>query len=113
MTSALADPFDVVRMPQVNPEGPLSIDRGWQDEAACIDSDIEFVSDTRGGGLREEVAQAKAICAECPVRRECLEYAFEQQSSTKDGVYGGTAGWERWPLRDHPDRIELLLGASE
>src|SRR3954471_23127664 len=64
----------------------------WFDDAACrdVDTDIFFpVSESQADA-------AKAICAVCPVREECLEYALETRPG--DGVYGGLTPTERHRL---------------
>ena len=43
------------------------------------------------------VAEAKAICAGCPVRRECL--AFALRTRQVHGVWGGLSEQQRYPLR--------------
>ena len=43
-----------------------------------------------------QVAQAKAICAGCPVRRQCL--AFALRTHQVHGVWGGLTEQERHPL---------------
>lgn len=61
----------------------------WRDRAACrgIDPTIFYpVSD-------EEADAAKAICAQCPVRQPCLEYALANRE--RDGVWGGATERER------------------
>ena len=61
----------------------------WRNRAACrgVDPDIFFpVSE-------EDAFQAKAICAECPVREACLEYALATRE--RDGVWGGATERER------------------
>ncbi len=65
----------------------------WRDDAACrgVDTDVFFpVTD-------EEAAEAKAVCASCPVREECLEFAL--QTRQEDGVWGGLTETERRRLR--------------
>jgi len=65
----------------------------WRDEAACkgLDTDIFFpASDAEAG-------PAKLICAGCPVRAECLEWAL--LSRQEDGVWGGLTDNERRRLR--------------
>lgn len=61
----------------------------WRAQARCrgADPDIFHPSDEDDG------AQAKVICAECPVREACLEYALT--SREKDGVWGGMTARER------------------
>ena len=64
----------------------------WFDDAACheADTDVFFpVSESQSG-------PAKAICAVCPVREECLEYALETRPG--DGVWGGLTPTERHRL---------------
>ncbi len=61
----------------------------WRNRAACrgIDPDIFFpVTD-------EEAEPAKAICAECPVREACLEFALAARE--REGVWGGATERER------------------
>ncbi|RCV51196.1 WhiB family transcriptional regulator [Marinitenerispora sediminis] len=53
----------------------------WQDDAACRGADTELFF-TPG---YESVA--KAICAQCPVRAECLDYAVSRPE--KYGMWGG------------------------
>ena len=61
----------------------------WRDQARCrgVDPDIFHPSDEDDG------AAAKAICAQCPVREPCLEYALAARE--KDGVWGGLTARER------------------
>jgi len=65
----------------------------WRDDAACkgLDTDIFFpATDTEAGA-------AKLVCAGCPVRSECLEWAL--LSRQEDGVWGGLTDNERRRLR--------------
>lgn len=41
----------------------------------------------------QEVRRAKSICAVCPVRRECLDFALKTQQAW--GVWGGLTSAER------------------
>lgn len=41
----------------------------------------------------DEAEAAKAVCALCPVREACLEYAISARE--KDGVWGGLTARER------------------
>ena len=61
----------------------------WRQHGACrgTDPDIFYpVTD-------EEAEEAKAICASCPVREPCLEYALTTRE--RDGVWGGATERER------------------
>ncbi len=65
----------------------------WRRQAACrdMDTDVFFpLSD-------EEAGPAKAVCATCPVRAECLEFAMTTRQP--DGVWGGLTEAERRRLR--------------
>lgn len=71
---------------------------GWAAKGACQDSDPElFFPVTSQGPARRQVVKAKAICAQCPVRPQCLEFALETGQSF--GVWGGTSEDERRVLR--------------
>ncbi len=70
---------------------------GWQQEAACRGEDSTLFFAPSYFEKREEKdareAQAKRLCARCPVREPCLEYALR----TRDphGVWGGLNELER------------------
>jgi WhiB family transcriptional regulator, redox-sensing transcriptional regulator len=68
----------------------------WQHRAACRDTDTEafFNPDyLRGRNKRAREAAAKAICAGCPVREACLEWAVYLGET--HGVWGGLTPEER------------------
>ncbi|QUH03598.1 WhiB family transcriptional regulator [Saccharopolyspora erythraea] len=69
----------------------------WRDQAACLDEDPElfFPVSEVGPGARQASA-AKAVCARCPVRSECLDYALE--NGLDHGVFGGMTDRERRAL---------------
>ena len=81
------------------PWTPRLITRGqWRSAAACrsAEPDLFFpISDS--GPAREQTATAKAICATCQVRRECL--AFALQTGQTYGIWGGTTEHERAAVR--------------
>jgi WhiB family redox-sensing transcriptional regulator len=78
---------------------PQLITRGqWRSAAACrsADPDLFFpISDS--GPAREQAAKAKAICATCRVRRECLVFAVGTEQAY--GIWGGTTEHERATAR--------------
>ena len=43
-----------------------------------------------------DTGRAKAVCAECPVRQDCLEFALTVRE--KEGVWGGLTAVERQRL---------------
>jgi hypothetical protein len=81
----------------------------WRDHAACKGLTSLFFTE-RGESTRE----AKAVCAGCPVRAECMAFAVD--NAERFGVWGGTTerqrraarGWDqgwhprRWRLPDQP-----------
>lgn len=70
----------------------------WTQRAACRDADPELffpVSEVGPGAV--QVAEAKAVCAACPVREACLAYALDD--GLDDGVFGGLTPTERRTLR--------------
>lgn len=77
--------------------------QGWRSSALCAGHSGLFFRLSSGGApskLRDRVdpaAEAKAVCRRCPVRRECLDYAMENE--IVDGVWGGTDERERKLLR--------------
>ncbi len=71
---------------------------GWRDQAACLGRDAELwfpIGNT--SPYLDQIAQAKAACAHCDVRSECLEYALD--TGQHDGVWGGQTEGERRALR--------------
>ena len=71
---------------------------GWEARGACQHSDPElfFPVAAHGPALRQ-LARAKEVCARCPVRVQCLEYAL--QSGQSFGVWGGASEEERRLMR--------------
>lgn len=61
----------------------------WMLEARCLDADPEAFFPEKGGSTRE----AKRICAACPVRDDCLQYALENDE--RFGIWGGLSERER------------------
>ncbi len=62
----------------------------WTTRAACrgiTEPDLFFLDHG------QSPAQAKAVCAGCPVRQECLDYAVRWRIN--DGIWGGTTPRER------------------
>ena len=91
--------------------GERSLDTSWMDQARCADSELDFVPTHGFSGYAADLAELREVCADCPVKRECLEYAFEQRTSLVDGFYAGTVGAQRKRVKDIPGRVELLLVA--
>lgn len=74
----------------------------WRSCAAChdVEPDTFFPASDRG----PEVTLAKAVCAGCPVSRECLDEALRR---IPEGIAGGLTAAERQTLlRTRPQRID-------
>ncbi len=67
---------------------------GWWDLAACQSADPELFFPVSGAGAGlAEIERAKAICARCAIRQQCLDFALESRQS--HGIWGGTSEEER------------------
>jgi WhiB family transcriptional regulator, redox-sensing transcriptional regulator len=67
---------------------------------SCLDPDEWFPLTVDVGRAREQAARAIAVCAECPVRAECLELSLRHSFSIGAyGVWGGLVAGERRELR--------------
>ena len=73
----------------------------WLAGAACLSADPDlFFPVSAPSPSVGQTAQAKAICARCRVRPECLRFALATREA--HGVWGGTSEEERLRLRSDP-----------
>ena len=84
----------------------------WRSAAACRSADPElFFPLSESGKSLEQIAEAKAICTGCPVRRQCLEFALRTRPH---GIWGGLTELERHhgrrPMGD--DRPQITRSPS-
>lgn len=72
----------------------------WMSEGECrgIDPNIFFAEPGNGHDPEQTsmLADAKRICAGCPVREQCLEWALQRREA---GIWGGTTENERRVIR--------------
>lgn len=70
----------------------------WRRTAACRDTDPDlfFPVGTTGPAI-EQIANAKAVCAQCDAQTACLEFAIATNQDS--GIWGGTSEEERRQLR--------------
>ena len=68
----------------------------WKERAACAGypNGLFFPGPD---STMASVEKARAICSVCPVKDDCLEYAF--QANQRSGIWGGTTEDERKSLR--------------
>lgn len=71
------------------PEQP----RDWRDDALCAQVDPELFYPDEGQSPRTP----KRVCAGCPVRDECLQWALAQD--VRGGIWGGASDRERRRMR--------------
>lgn len=90
-------PGDVVATPAAWPR-PAWDQRAWRQSAACREADpsLFFPAGTTTPEL-SSTDRAKAICARCPVREECLTFAVA--TNQEFGVWGGRDEDERRRIR--------------
>lgn len=79
----MSTPYDV---------GPVPVDLSWQAFANCATADPEIFTPDKGGTTRP----AKRICEQCSVRRQCLEYALDNDE--RFSIWGGLTRDERKTL---------------
>lgn len=72
----------------------LNTNDDWRDDAACANECPElFFPVGRSRAAQMQIALAKRICADCPVKTECLRHAVEYDE--QDGIWGGLDTHER------------------
>jgi WhiB family redox-sensing transcriptional regulator len=92
--SAVAACFDCVVMAD-----PLT----WCNRAACrgLDGGLFYPVDDLGRHIPNYVPDSTAaVCADCPVSSECLEWALAHE---RDGIWAGTS-------KEHRQRLRKTLG---
>jgi WhiB family redox-sensing transcriptional regulator len=68
--------------------------------ASCLDPDEWFPITPDVAKARDQAANAIAICADCPVRADCLELSLRHPGDIgAHGVWGGLVEGERRALR--------------
>ena len=84
----------------------------WRELAACRGTDLEVFFPERG----ESAEPARRVCAACPVRQPCLDYAISNRIT--HGIWGGLTERERralqsrWVRASRRERDEAIAAAS-
>jgi WhiB family redox-sensing transcriptional regulator len=76
-----------------SPAAPAPFVARWRELAACRGADLGLFFPGRG----ESAEPARQVCAGCPVREPCLDYALG--NGITHGVWGGLAERDRRALR--------------
>ncbi|MFF2142181.1 WhiB family transcriptional regulator [Kitasatospora sp. NPDC058190] len=77
-------------------------DHTWQNQAVCNPTEYNPVDPETffpGPEDADKIATAKALCAQCPVARACLDAALE--GGDTHGIRGGLTEEERDPLHNN------------
>jgi WhiB family transcriptional regulator, redox-sensing transcriptional regulator len=85
----------------------------WVHRARCKDEDPElFFPVGTTGPAAAQIEAAKAVCMQCEVRAECLEWALATGQDA--GVWGGMSEEERRALRRarRRDNGRIAVGAT-
>lgn len=87
----------------------MSLIEPWMVDAACRDADPEiYYSVSRTDFI---TAEAKAVCARCPVVSNCLAYAFERNEQW--GIWGGLTTEERLNVKRRAEYAARQSRADE
>ena len=84
----------------------------WRELAACRGTELEVFFPGRG----ESAGPARQVCAACPVRQPCLDYAISNRIT--HGIWGGLTERERralrsrWVRASRRERDEAIASAS-
>ncbi len=82
----------------------------WRRGAACRDMDTElFFPRGETGAPLEQTLAAKEVCARCPVRLACLDFAMATRQEY--GIFGGLTEQERRALARRRARARRELAA--
>lgn len=82
------------------------VERDWRRSANCAGVDPDLFYPKRGGSKdlqAEQIREAKAVCASCVVRAQCLASALEHQED--HGIWGGLSERERRRLQTRLPRV--------
>ena len=81
------------RQPRRSLAVPARFAARWRELAACRGADLDLFFPGRG----ESARPARQVCAACPVRQPCLDYAIT--NAITYGIWGGLTERERRALR--------------
>lgn len=72
----------------------------WRDDAACLGAPVEVFFPSGKGTGEERWDAARAYCARCTVRSQCLSMALKiQEHDDRWGFFGGYTPSERTGIR--------------
>lgn len=77
----------------------------WRKDAACRGEDVNIFFPIDYG----QAVKAKKICAACPVRVQCLDWALSHPQAEDAGIFGGTSFRERRKIRRALARFDVAV----
>lgn len=80
----------------IRPNRHVVREEAWLEFARCRGLDPELFFPHKGENMKNNPA-ARALCAECPVREPCLDYAVD--NGVRDGTWGGHTAKEIQRIR--------------
>lgn len=83
----------------------------WKN-AACATQKADFYPEP-GRNYQHKVMVAKAICSECPIKAQCLEYSLYNEDH---GIWGGIGPAERFSMRRSlkaPKLVPVLIRSNK
>jgi WhiB family redox-sensing transcriptional regulator len=95
-----------------NLTAPARFAARWRELAACRGAGLDLFFPERG----ESAGPARLLCAACPVRQPCLDYAITNRIT--HGIWGGLTERERralrsgWVRASRRDRDQAILTAE-
>ena len=95
-----------------NLTAPAPFAARWREQAACRGTDLNWFYPERG----HSAGPARQVCARCPVRQPCLDYALSNRIT--HGIWGGLTERERRGLQtalvqeSRRDRDRAILAAD-
>ena len=87
--------MSAVRTPPAAVPGEPAGEPDWRDRAACRQSGVNPELFFPAKGMN--ATKAKRVCAGCPVRQTCLDWAL--QAGERHGIWGGRSPDQRARLR--------------
>ena len=83
----------------------------WREQSACIGKDVElFFPNGSCGPALEQIERAKALCCQCEVSTQCLDWSLKTHQDT--GIWGGKTEDERRSLRRALQRRNRLANPT-
>jgi hypothetical protein len=74
-------------------------DISWQTNAACQGKDADLFWPESRYAAEQFRKKVRRICDQCPVKRQCAQYARSNRDAREFGTWAGQDQWERADAR--------------